>query len=107
MKRKITNLEQQLINDGWYLAIKKYTGKHSQKVYCYEYHKTIDNYDHVIALDTKRENVVKYGINDVKIDFLGKEALAQAHLLYMKLRDYVNEHLLDNYIPMELLESEE
>ena len=42
MKRKLTELEQKLINDGWCLTTKRYTGKHNQKILCYEYHKTSD-----------------------------------------------------------------
>lgn len=70
MKRKVTELEQKLINDGWCLTTKRYTGKHSQKILCYEYHKTSDlrndnkTYDLFIQLDQKRSQIVKYGVEE-------------------------------------------
>ena len=60
MNRKITELEQKLIDDGWYLNLKRYMGKRSDKIECYEYHKTSDirndgkTYDQIIKLDQKR-----------------------------------------------------
>ena len=95
MKRKITNLEQKLINDGWQLVLKRYQGKKSEKVLCYEYHKTSDlrnnnkTYDQVIQLDQKRSQIVNYGIKNVVIDFLNDQELCLIRFLHLELRHYV------------------
>lgn len=109
MKRKITKIEQCLINDGWYLELKRYAGNHSEKSLCYEYHKKIDGFDHVIMLSKKRDEITKYGIDNVKVDFLDKETLYQVHHLFLDLKDYVESIKLgEPYpIPNELLESVE
>lgn len=106
MKRKTTNLEQRLINDGWCLSLKRYTGKHSQKTFCYEYSKNIDDQEHIIVLNPKRTNVVKFGIANVHIDFVSKETLANIHQLYLELKEFVE--TLKTPEPREdLLESDE
>jgi len=95
MKRKITELEQKLIADGWCLTIKRYTGKHSEKTFCYEYHKTSDlrngnkTYEQIIKLDQKRSQIVNYGINNVQVEFLDDEELTFVRSLFLMLRLYV------------------
>ena len=95
MKRKITSLEQKLINDGWLLTIKHYTGKHSEKILHYEYHKTSDlrndnkTYDLFINLDQKRAQVVKYGIANLFIEKMGNDELMVVRFLFLELRHYV------------------
>lgn len=95
MKRKVTDLEQKLINDGWYLTNKRYTGKHSQKILCYEYHKTSDlrndnkTYDLFIQLDQKRSQIVKYGVSNIQIDYLDREELDFIRFLFLELRHFV------------------
>ena len=95
MKRKVTELEQKLINDGWCLTTKRYTGKHSQKILCYEYHKTSDlrndnkTYDLFIQLDQKRSQIVKYGVTNIQIDYLDREELDLIRFLFLELRHFV------------------
>jgi len=95
MKRKVTDLEQKLINDGWCLTIKRYTGKHSEKTHCYEYHKTSDitnngkSYEQVIQLDQKRSQIVNYGIANIQIDYLDREELDLIRFLFLELRHFV------------------
>ena len=95
MKRKITDLEQKLINDGWCLTIKRYTGKHSEKTHCYEYHKISDirnngkSYEQVIELDQKRSQIVNYGIANIQINYLDREELDLIRFLFLELRHYV------------------
>ena len=95
MKRKITNLEQRLIDDNWCLAIKRYTGKHSEKILCYEYHKTSDlrhdnkNYDLFIRLDQKRSQITKYGIKNLVVETLDDEELTHIRFVFLELRHYV------------------
>lgn len=95
MKRKITDLEQKLINDGWCLALKRYSGKHSDKTLCYEYHKTSDlrnngkTYEQIIKLDQKRSQIVDYGIRNVVIDFLNDQELCLIRFLHLELKHFV------------------
>lgn len=95
MKRKITDLEQKLIENGWQLTNKHYTGKHSEKILCYEYHKTSDLrndnkvYDLFINLDQKRSQIVKYGIKNLSIDYMSEEELLIVRFLFLELRHFV------------------
>ena len=95
MKRKITNLEQKLIDDNWCLAIKRYTGKHSEKILCYEYHKTRDlrhdnkTYDLFIRLDQKRSQITKYGIKNLVVETLDDDELTHIRFVFLELRHYV------------------
>lgn len=52
MKRKITELEQKLLDKGFKLECKHYTGKKSQFVYTYEYIGVIYYYDKDELVDT-------------------------------------------------------
>ena len=95
MKRKITELENKLIEDGWCLTIKRYTGKHSEKTHCYEYHKISDirnngkSYEQIIELDQKRSQIVNYGIANIQINYLDREELDLIRFLFLELRHYV------------------
>lgn len=108
MKRKTTDLETRLIKDEWYLESKRYSGKHSEKTKCYVYRKTIEGNNNVIILDKKRNKIVKYGIDNINIDFVDKETLYYVHKAYLELKEYVQTLTpLDEPIPNELLESVE
>ena len=91
MKRKITELENKLIEDGWCLTIKRYTGKHSEKTHRYEYHKTSDIrnngkcYEQVIELDQKRSQIVNYGIANIQINYLDNDELMLIRFLFLEL----------------------
>lgn len=58
MKRKITDLEQRLIDKGYYLSHKHYGGRKSEKTISYMY----VNKNAFVKLDNKREQVVDYGL---------------------------------------------
>ena len=95
MKRQVTELEQKLISDGWYLTNKRYMGKHSEKILCYEYNKTSDLrndnkvYDLFIHLDQKRSQIVKYGIKNLSIDYMSDDELMLVRFLFLELRHFV------------------
>ena len=95
MKRKITELEQKLLDNGWYLANKRYTGKRSEKTLCYEYQKTSDLrndnkvYDLFINLDLKRSQIVKYGVANLFMERMGSEELMIVRFLFLELKHYV------------------
>ena len=107
MKRKVTELEQKLIDDGWCLTTKRYTGKHSQKILCYEYHKTSDlrndnkTYDLFIQLDQKRSQIVKYGVANLFMERMGSEELMIVRFLFLELRHYV-ERLTEKREPRQI-----
>lgn len=58
MKRKITDLEQRLINKGYRLAHKEYGGRKSEKTLSYYYIKD----DQFVRLNYKRDEVVSLGL---------------------------------------------
>lgn len=94
MKRKITELEQILLNDGWYLVSKEYTGKHSEKTDKYEYTKTIpyDNdlgFQGFIYLNDKRNKVINVGIHNVYDDKMTYEIHRELYCRFDYLNDYV------------------
>lgn len=95
MKRKNTELDQKLIENGWYLTNKRYTGKHSEKTQCYEYVKTSDlrndnkTYDLFILLNPKRSQIVNYGIKNVSFDYLGEIELCSLRFLHLELRHFI------------------
>ena len=95
MKRKVTELEQKLINDGWCLTIKRYTGKHSEKILCYEYHKLGDFrcdkkvFDLFITLDQKRSQITDYGILNLHMERLTEDDLLVIRFVIVELRHYI------------------
>ena len=95
MKRKITELEQKLLDNGWYLANKRYTGKRSEKTLCYEYQQTSylrnDNkvYDLFINLDLKRSQIVKYGVANLFIERMTEEELTIVRFIFLELRKFI------------------
>ena len=95
MKRKITELEQKLLDNDWYLANKRYTGKRSEKTLCYEYQKTSDLrndnkvYDLFINLDLKRSQIVKYGVANLFIERMTEEELTIVRFIFLELRKFV------------------
>jgi len=103
MKRKITDLEKQLIADGFVLSFKQYHGKHSEKTLSYAYIK--DNW--VIKLDKTREKVLGFTLND-----LDYAALIKLNQDFHELNSYVS-NLIDppkkpTFVPVsEYDESEE
>jgi len=58
MKRKITELEQRLIDNGYYLSHKQYGGRKSEKTISYTYVQQ----NKFVRLDYKRENVLAFGL---------------------------------------------
>ena len=82
MKRKITDLEQRLYDNGWKLTSKTYCGKFSQFTSTYNYRKVvitgIGTYYFEVSLDKKRSKVLNYYfVNDLdkldKIDIMDIE----------------------------------
>ena len=102
MKRKVTELEQKLIENGWYLTTKRYTGRGSNKILCYEYQKTSDirnngkTYKQIIRLNQKRTYVVGCGIANLQIEYLNDDELMVIRFVFFELRKFV-ERLSDNH----------
>ena len=96
MKRKVTELEKKLIENGWYLAVKRYTGRGSNKILCYEYHKTSDirnngkTYKQVIRLNQKRTFIVGCGIANLQIEYLNDDELMVIRFVFFELRKFAD-----------------
>lgn len=94
MTRKITELEQLLLDDGWYLIRKNYEGKHSEKVSFYEYAKCVLyeeslGFQAVVKLNAERNKIINIGIPNVNIAELDKESEEELHSRFFFLQDYV------------------
>ena len=67
MKRKITNLEQKLIDENWKLVCKHYKGKHSQFVesyeYCLEDYENGEKYIYTCFLNKKRNACIGWNVS--------------------------------------------
>lgn len=97
MKRKVTELEQKLIDNGWKLTGKVYSGKHSEKTNHYEYFKTETlithniNYGQIIKLNAKRTEIIDFGLLKVSCDLLNEELLITFRIMLRNLRSFVDE----------------
>lgn len=95
MKRRTTKLEERLINEGWYLELKRYCGKDSKNTLCYEYCKTADlkhdnkSFEQFIRLNKKRSHIVKYGIKNLVLGELNEETMTFVRELYLVLKENV------------------
>lgn len=103
MKRKITDLEKQLITDGFVLSFKQYHGKHSEKTLSYTYIK--DNW--IIKLDKTREKILGFFLND--LDYAALIKLNQDfHSLNSYVSNLINPPSKPTFVPVsEYDESEE
>lgn len=76
MKRRITELEQKLLDNGWKLYSKNYCGKYSQFTMNYQFYKVIGFGSFACEvcafLDKKREKVVDYKVL-VDHEYIDKE----------------------------------
>lgn len=108
MKRKITDLEKQLIADGFVLSFKQYHGKHSEKTMSYTYIRGA----WAIKLDKTREKVLSFYIQHIYIDVLDYSTLIGLNNDFHSLNSYVS-NLIDppskpTFVPVsEYDESEE
>ena len=92
MKRQITNLEQRLLDKGFYLDQKFYIGKHSEKIGGYIYKKDpcehTNNCTIYVELDNKREDCVNIYIKKGSVTF-DKDLIKQLDLDYDTCIDYI------------------
>ena len=89
MKRKITDLEQRLIDKGYYLSHKHYGGRKSEKTISYMY----VNKNAFVKLDNKREQVIDYGLLNYHAMELTRMELTGIELL---LNMVENDFIVDN-----------
>lgn len=94
MTRKITELEQLLLDDGWYLIRKNYEGKHSEKVSFYEYTKCVPyekdlGFQAVVKLNAERNKVINVGIPNVYVEKLDYDSSVELHSKFLFLKEYV------------------
>lgn len=92
MKRKITELEQKLLDKGWVLVSKEYCGNHSQFTRHYQYYKIVDlphySYGVRVRLDKKRTSVLSCEIEE-DYEFISKKELED----YSKVFEIVENEL--------------
>lgn len=84
MKRKITELEQKLLDNDYKLAGKQYSGKHSEKTYCYIY----QNGNNAIKIDHTRTKVLDFSIGVVN-GIIDKTALLVLNTKFKALNEFV------------------
>lgn len=89
MKRKTTDLEQRLINNGYRLTTKEYGGRKSEKTLCYIYEKG----EQYVRLNYKRNMVLSLGISNYSCKRLTKVELES---LRIKLYNIEQDTLHDN-----------
>lgn len=103
MKRKITELEQKLIDNGWKLINKTYSGKRSEKTNNYVYFKTETltsqniNYGQLIKLNAKRTEIVDYGLLNVSCDLLNEQLLVTLRVMLRNLHSFVDEITMEEW----------
>lgn len=95
MKRKITNLEKKLLDNGWRLHRKYYCGKNSDRVDSYEYCNILEygyeKLECVLWLDRERSCVKRYVlVNDTTIKYVDELYLKDLSRFY----DFLTAHLL-------------
>lgn len=107
MKRKVTKLEQRLIDKGYSLSHKVYGGKHSQKTLFYYY----VSQNKFVKLDYTRENVVSWGLLNYSTSELTTMTLQGVAILLdlvkQDLKDSDKGHTYKELSPSEYDESEE
>ena len=97
-KRKTTQIEEKLIEDGWYLKSKSYSGKNSEKTDFYDYTKNVEFEENfafaaIVRLDSKREKVINIGIPNINVDNLTRDKLDDIHLRFEYLQTYIQKLL--------------
>ena len=103
MKRKITELEQKLIENGWKLVCKSYSGKHSEKTEHYEYCKVETlkpqniNYGQLIKLNAKRTEIIDYGLLNVSFELLNEQLLVTLRVMLRNLHSFVDEITVEKW----------
>lgn len=121
MKRKTTELEQKLLNCGFVLFGKTYTGKYSQHIENYIYKKVVEitlgeekvNTTFVVELDQSRNNVDNYyfEINYRQVDYKTLIKINDIYKMFSeKIREFTNftcEYELEDFNDEEIVESVE
>lgn len=77
MQRKVTELEQRLINNGYRLTTKEYGGRKSEKTLCYVYEKG----EQYVRLDYKRDMVLSLGISNYSCKRVTKVELEHLRIM--------------------------
>lgn len=99
MKRRTTEFEQKLIDNGWKLIYKTYRGKKSQFVWTYVYSKFHNGYLFKLAIDQKRIKTLNIYIENATHEYLD---LAQLQNMVERYNEILEEiHLLEFGKPFE------
>ena len=85
MKRKITELEQKLLDNNYRLVGKNYSGKHSEKVDGYVY----VNGNNAIKLDSTRTKPIDFALVNVNVSTIDKNVLMVLNTKFKALNEFV------------------
>ena len=85
MKRKITILEQRLIESGFVLSFKAYHGKHSEKTLSYSYVKN----NWLVELDQKREKIIRFSMVNVGFSTMDFKQLLALNNAFHELNCFI------------------
>lgn len=85
MKRKVTDIEQKLLDNDYKLVCKNYSGKHSEKVDCYIY----VNGNNAIKLDSTRTKPIDFALVGVNVSTIDKTVLLVLNTEFKALNEFV------------------
>lgn len=87
MKRKITELEKRLIEQGFILEEKTYSGNHSQHTQFYVYTCYDSNYKIKVYLNSKRDKVDHFTITNNAPNDLSLENINELERVYRNIQE--------------------
>lgn len=97
MKRRVTDLEQKLLDNGWKLTSKTYCGKYSQFTLKYEFTKFVKlnclEHKCVVYLDKHRNKIEFYGVDYKGITLHSRETAEEILTIVKMLEDELFENL--------------
>lgn len=106
MKRKITDLEQRLLDKGYVLSCKTYTKKRN-RIESYVYQKIVDDeYIINVVLDPYRNHIMNYGFKKMMVYF-DLESMARIKLIYEKVTKEITEIDIEPWVEDDFTEEVE
>lgn len=106
MRRKITKLEENLINLGFKLDHKTYCGRKSEKVDQFVYRKSYSGADYFVYLDRERTKIESYGFTNPFIkeyNSISIDTIMSINIDFTNELEQIynfNENTIKEYIPI-------
>ena len=110
MKRKTTELEQRLIDNGFELKCKHYEGRHSEKICSYEYIGVVFGITTRVLLDRHRTCILTFSIYQPYGELLDEQVIYElsGHIKTIKkFLDNISGCYIDDNEVIEVVESVE